>query len=295
VGRVTEPAKINAHGSPPKVIEEYFGLATDGGDAVSIAVMRSPAGWSEPAQTPEFDEYTLVLRGMLRVTGENETLDVPAGQAVLARAGERVRYSTPAAGGAEYVAVCIPAFSPDTVHREPDAEGAKLPPAEPRPGASSLDPARLELRPIGWVRSAAKEPVDSGWAGVISTIELEPAFHGAALGLETFSHAIVVTHLHLTPEDAALVRRPRDRWDMPEVGVLAQRARHRPNPLGITAVEVVTVTDAVVTVRGLDAVDGTPVLDLKPYYPAFDRVDAARVPAWVNRLMRDYFSDGDSR
>ncbi|MFW6198708.1 MAG: cupin domain-containing protein, partial [Acidobacteriota bacterium] len=88
---------------------------------VSIALMRSPGGWKEPAQRPEFDEYTVVLRGMLRVEHDDGVLDVEAGQGIVARAGERVRYSTPKAEGAEYVAVCVPAFSPGTVHREEEA------------------------------------------------------------------------------------------------------------------------------------------------------------------------------
>jgi quercetin dioxygenase-like cupin family protein len=118
-GRVSKPARINAAGSPPKVIEEFFGLATDGGDAVSIAVMHSPVGWSEPFQAPEFDEYTVVIQGALRVELESETFTVPAGEAVHVVAGERVRYSTPDVE-TEYVSVCLPAFSPARVHRAAD-------------------------------------------------------------------------------------------------------------------------------------------------------------------------------
>ena len=114
--RITTPAQIKAAGSPPKVIEEYFGLATDGGDAVSIAVMHSPVGWSEPAQTPEFDEYTVVLKGELHVQLAGETLTVGAGHAVHLVAGEQVTYSTPTME-TEYVSVCRPTFSPARVHR----------------------------------------------------------------------------------------------------------------------------------------------------------------------------------
>ncbi len=110
--------RIVAAGTPPKAIDEYVGRVNSRTDAVSIAHMRSPAGWSEPGQTPEFDEYTLVLGGMLRVRHAGGTLDVRAGQAVIARRGEWVQYSSPEPGGAEYVAVCLPAFSPDTVHRD---------------------------------------------------------------------------------------------------------------------------------------------------------------------------------
>jgi mannose-6-phosphate isomerase-like protein (cupin superfamily) len=115
---IDSPVRVEAAGDPPKVIEEFTGRAAGGEERVSVARMRSPAGWSEPGQRPEFDEYTLVLAGTLRVDGEDGGLDVRAGQAVLVRGGEWVRYSTP--GGAEYVAVCLPAFSPDTVHRDAD-------------------------------------------------------------------------------------------------------------------------------------------------------------------------------
>jgi quercetin dioxygenase-like cupin family protein len=108
--------RIEAAGTPPKVIEEYIGRVNSGTDAVSVAHMRSPAGWEEPPQTPSFDEYTVVLRGTLRVRHDGGVFDVHAGQAVVAHAGERVQYSTP--DGAEYVAVCVPAFSPETVGRE---------------------------------------------------------------------------------------------------------------------------------------------------------------------------------
>jgi mannose-6-phosphate isomerase-like protein (cupin superfamily) len=115
---ISEPTRITAAGTPPKLIDEYVGLANTGTATVSLAHMRSPSGWGEPAQAPEFDEYTLVLRGLLRVEHETGVLDIHAGQAVIARAGERVRYSTPGPDGAEYVAVCLPAFTPGTVHRD---------------------------------------------------------------------------------------------------------------------------------------------------------------------------------
>jgi quercetin dioxygenase-like cupin family protein len=113
---ITDPVRVEAAGEPPKLIDEFAGRASNGEERVSVARMRSPAGWSEPGQRPEFDEYTVVLAGALEVETENGTLEVPAGSGVLARAGEWVRYSTP--NGAEYVAVCLPAFSPDTVHRD---------------------------------------------------------------------------------------------------------------------------------------------------------------------------------
>ena len=115
---IPTPTRIVAAGNKPKAIDEYVGRVNFRTAALSIAHMRSPAGWEEPGQRPEFDEYTLVLKGMLRVSHEGGSLDVRAGQAVVARAGEWVRYASPEADGAEYVAVCLPAFSPDTVHRD---------------------------------------------------------------------------------------------------------------------------------------------------------------------------------
>ena len=115
---IQQPTIVEAAGTKPKLIEEYVGRVNTGATNVSIARMRSPAGWVEPGQRPEFDEYTVVLKGMLRVTGETEVIDVSAGQAVLVRGGEWVQYSTPEADGAEYVAICLPAFSMDTVHRD---------------------------------------------------------------------------------------------------------------------------------------------------------------------------------
>jgi ethanolamine utilization protein EutQ (cupin superfamily) len=113
---IDSPSRVEAAGTKPKLIDEYVGHVNTGEGRVSVAHMRSPAGWVEPGQRPDFDEYTLVLAGALRVEHEGGALDVAPGQAVLTRAGEWVRYSTPA--GAEYVAVCLPAFSPDTVHRD---------------------------------------------------------------------------------------------------------------------------------------------------------------------------------
>jgi mannose-6-phosphate isomerase-like protein (cupin superfamily) len=118
---IPAPTRVAAAGTKPKIIDEFVGRVNSGTAAVSVARMRSPAGWEEPGQTPEFDEYTLVLRGMLRVESRTGTVDVQADQAVLVRAGEWIRYSTPDEPGAEYVAVCLPAFSPDTVHRDAGA------------------------------------------------------------------------------------------------------------------------------------------------------------------------------
>ena len=115
---IVEPTQVEAAGQPPKIIREYIGRINSRTEAVSIAHMQSPAGWSEPGQRPEFDEYTVVLKGSLRVEHAGGTMDVKAGQAVIAHKGEWVKYSSPEADGAEYVAICLPAFSPETVHRD---------------------------------------------------------------------------------------------------------------------------------------------------------------------------------
>ncbi|MDQ4070328.1 MAG: cupin domain-containing protein [Actinomycetota bacterium] len=115
---IPAPTRVEAAGNKPKVIDEYIGRLASGHQAVSVAHMRSPAGWVEPGQTPEFDEFTVVLAGRLRVTSASGELDVSAGQAVVARAGEWVRYSTPDPDGAEYVAVCLPAFALELAHRD---------------------------------------------------------------------------------------------------------------------------------------------------------------------------------
>lgn len=119
---IARPARIEAAGNKPKLIEEYIGLVNSRNEHVSIAHMRSPAGWIEPGQTPDFDEYTVVLRGMLRVTYNGGSLEVRAGQAVLAHRGEWVQYSTPEAEGADYLAVCLPAFRPELANRDEPAD-----------------------------------------------------------------------------------------------------------------------------------------------------------------------------
>ena len=116
---IDKPTQIAAAGNKPKIIREYVGRVNSKTEAVSVAHMQSPQGWVEPGQRPRFDEYTVVLKGALRVEHEGGVMTVRAGQAVLTRSGEWVRYSSPDAEGAEYVAVCLPAFSPDTVFRDP--------------------------------------------------------------------------------------------------------------------------------------------------------------------------------
>jgi mannose-6-phosphate isomerase-like protein (cupin superfamily) len=115
---VDKPTIVQAAGNKPKVIEEFIGRVNSQTDDVSVARMRSPGGWVEPGQTPEFDEYTVVLRGMLRVATRSGVIDVKAGQAVITPGGEWVQYATPGSEGAEYIAICLPAFSPSSVHRD---------------------------------------------------------------------------------------------------------------------------------------------------------------------------------
>jgi mannose-6-phosphate isomerase-like protein (cupin superfamily) len=116
---IATPLRIEAAGNKPKLIDEYIGRARSGHEQTSIAHMRSPSGWVEPGQTPEFDEFTVVLKGMLRVRSREGVIDVQAGQAIVTQRGEWVQYSTPGPEGAEYIAICLPAFSMETVHRDP--------------------------------------------------------------------------------------------------------------------------------------------------------------------------------
>ena len=149
----------------------------------------------------------------------------------------------------------------------------------------------IPLVVIGSVSNGRTSADDRGWGALESRIELRPEFADGLLGLDQFTHALVVFFMHRYPdrEISVLRRHPRGRSDMPLLGVFAQRARMRPNRVGITAVEIVRVEEDAAVVRGLDALDGTPVLDLKPYVPVFDRRDGARVPEWMTRLMEGYF------
>jgi tRNA-Thr(GGU) m(6)t(6)A37 methyltransferase TsaA len=149
----------------------------------------------------------------------------------------------------------------------------------------------MDLQPIGTVKNAVSEAGDAAWGEVVSEIELRPELAGGLLGLDAFSHAVVVFFMHAARFDpqADLRRRPRDRDEMPLLGTFAQRAKHRPNPIGITTVKIDRVSGRSLFVRGLDAVNGTPVLDLKPHFPVFDAPSGAAVPDWVARLMEGYF------
>ncbi|MGO9139674.1 MAG: tRNA (N6-threonylcarbamoyladenosine(37)-N6)-methyltransferase TrmO [Syntrophales bacterium] len=149
----------------------------------------------------------------------------------------------------------------------------------------------IKLEPIGNVLSSVTERMDKNWGEIKSKIILNSDYIGALLGLENFSHAIIVTYLHQAKyeKEKHLQRRPRNLETMPKVGIFSQRAKDRPNPIGITAVEIISVGDDYLEIKGLDAINETPVLDIKPYYPQYDRMDSPKVPEWVDRLMKNYF------
>jgi tRNA-Thr(GGU) m(6)t(6)A37 methyltransferase TsaA len=144
---------------------------------------------------------------------------------------------------------------------------------------------------IGVVYNEVKEPTDEGWGHVTSEIVLDETFSDGLDGIEQFSHLLILFWMHRAAEAEPLRmrRRPQGRPDMPEVGLFAQRARHRPNPIGVTAVQLLRRDKNRLFVKGLDAINGTPVLDVKPYVPAFDAVGDSRVPGWMTRLMERYF------
>ncbi len=148
----------------------------------------------------------------------------------------------------------------------------------------------IAMEPIGYVCSDVEQRKDAAWGGDLSVIVLEEEYAGGLEGIEDFSHAIIIFHLdkaEFIPEKH-LRRRAQNREDMPLRGIFAQRGKDRPNTIGLTAVEIVSADDRSLTVKGLDAINGTPVLDIKPYYPAYDKRDAS-VPEWVERLMEHYF------
>lgn len=150
----------------------------------------------------------------------------------------------------------------------------------------------ITCTPIGIVKCPVTRMSQGNWAAIESEIHIEPQFAAGLQGLAGFSHVVVVFYLHqATGFDPArqLLRRPRGMETMHEVGVFAQRTKYRPNPIGVSSVELKAIQDNVLVVRGLDALDGTPVLDLKPYMPAFDRIADARTPAWVGHVMEGYF------
>jgi tRNA (adenine37-N6)-methyltransferase len=149
----------------------------------------------------------------------------------------------------------------------------------------------ITFKPIGVVSSPLMEQTDENWGKIVSRILLKPEYAGGLSGLEEFSHAVIVTYLHQARYDREkhLQRRPMGLEDMPHVGIFSQRAKDRPNPIGVTTVRIIAVGEDFLEVQGLDAIDGTPVVDIKPYFPHFDRIDSPTVPEWVSRLMKNYF------
>jgi tRNA-Thr(GGU) m(6)t(6)A37 methyltransferase TsaA len=149
----------------------------------------------------------------------------------------------------------------------------------------------MNCEPIGIIKSPVREGVDRDWGKVESEIHVNAELADGLKGIESFSHVVVVFEMHRSSWEPAndLVRRPQGRPDMPLTGIFAQRAKHRPNPVGITSVRLLGVAGNVLKVQGLDAIDGTPVLDIKPYFPQYDNIPDSSTPEWVNRLMEDYF------
>ena len=148
----------------------------------------------------------------------------------------------------------------------------------------------MKFELIGIVRSPVTKKVDQGWGEIVSEIHIDKKYSLGLRGLEEFTHIIVIFYMHKATMslETDIIRRPQGRKDMPKSGIFAQRAKHRPNPIGITAVELISIKENIATVKRLDAIDETPVLDIKPYFPIFDRVDA-KTPNWVNELMKNYF------
>lgn len=146
------------------------------------------------------------------------------------------------------------------------------------------------MKPIGYVENDVENRKDVSWGNDVSAIILNEEYHGGLKGLEEFSHVTIIYYLDKAKfdRDKHLQRRPQNRDDMPLVGIFSQRGKDRPNQIGITSVQIVSVSDNELTVKGLDAIDGTPVLDIKPYYPIYDQ-KVAKVPEWVKRLMEHYF------
>ena len=149
---------------------------------------------------------------------------------------------------------------------------------------------KLELEIIGSIVSPVKEPVDENWGAIVSEIVLNEEYADGLIGLEGFSHAIIIYFMHLATDKnrVKITRRPQGRDDMPFVGIFSQRAKRRPNPVGVTAVKIIKIENNVFKIQGLDAIDGTPVLDIKPYYPR-DRIENPIIPDWVYRLMTKYY------
>jgi len=149
----------------------------------------------------------------------------------------------------------------------------------------------LNIEPIGFVRNEVLYPHNYEWGEEISEIIVNEEYTKGLIGLEEFTHAIIVFYMHKASfnEERHLVRHPQEREDLPKIGIFAQRARHRPNPIGITAVKIISVEGNILTVKGLDAINETPVLDIKPYFLDFDKREDIDTPEWVQEIMKNYF------
>lgn len=149
----------------------------------------------------------------------------------------------------------------------------------------------LKICPIGYVENNIGKQSDENWGSVVSSIRLKDDYIGGLSGLEDFSHVMILTYLHEAQfvKEKHLKRHPRNSADMPLLGIFSQRGKDRPNPIGVTTVRIIEVLEDTLLVEGLDAINGTPVIDIKPYYPQYDKVDNANVPEWVERLMKKYF------
>ena len=148
----------------------------------------------------------------------------------------------------------------------------------------------MKIKPIGLVKSPVKEGIDQSWGQIIAEIHLDKELRSGLKGLEDFTHAIIIFYMHKASVNLKtdLIRKPQGRPDMPLIGIFAQRAKHRPNPIGITTVKILSVKNGILRVKGLDAINNTPVLDIKPYFPPFDKSNEI-TPEWVDELMKDYF------
>ena len=144
---------------------------------------------------------------------------------------------------------------------------------------------------IGTVKSTTTKKIDHNWGEIISEIIINEELQDGLKGLEDFSHVMIIYHLNEASfiKEKHIVRKPQGREDMPSVGIFSQRAKDRPNAIGVTSVKLLSIKKNIVVVQGLDAIDGTPILDIKPYYPKYDLKENATVPEWVNTLMKDYF------
>ena len=149
----------------------------------------------------------------------------------------------------------------------------------------------MNIKYIGKVNNPVNELVDDNWGQVQSEIEINHEYADGLKGITDFSHAIIIFYMDKAQfnTETDLVRRPRGRQDLAEYGIFAQRAKHRPNPIGITTVKIISLDKNILTVRGLDAVNNTPVLDIKPYFKVFDNIEKSKQPKWVDDIMQDYF------